>query len=293
MSYISYKRRLFIFPEQFRKIQEYVYVSNDTTITLVKDCNSSCSRREKENTIRNMNEKYNKNIVEGSNLEVNINELSTLNSAEQRLYKSNIDTEINKGEGNRGLQNSIQERRNIFLDMIRDYDNAYIARHTNSNEGLNGNDTENVDGIATNPLAHKNTSQPNHTKTMKYSELQTLRTNRTHALTRNKTSLLPHHHRYTKHYQHHVNQCSRYEEELTFNHTIFRNVFGGKKSAAATPHLVCLVTQITHSRLYMLKRVAQHWKGKCILRSFCLTIQFDSTDRHILNFLNRCGIQRK
>ena len=55
--------------------------------------------------------------------------------------------------------------------------------------------------------------------------------------------------------------CIRYSMEVHIKHVIYTNVFRNEHS-----HLdrVCLITQLTNSRLHMLQRVAEHWKGKTV-----------------------------
>ena len=52
--------------------------------------------------------------------------------------------------------------------------------------------------------------------------------------------------------------CVQYWKERRLKHHVSRNVFANHNTATDR---LCLITQLTYSRLHMLQRIAKHWQG--------------------------------
>ena len=57
--------------------------------------------------------------------------------------------------------------------------------------------------------------------------------------------------------------CVQYWKERRLKHHVSRNVFVNHNTATDR---LCLITQLTYSRLHMLQRIAKHWQGTCMCR---------------------------
>ena len=55
--------------------------------------------------------------------------------------------------------------------------------------------------------------------------------------------------------------CDIFDKEASLKHTVIQHISNMSSHSNQTVDLICLATQLTPSRLSMLKQVAQHWSG--------------------------------